>query len=75
MSLSWTCSFLRHRNDSDIKKRVNDGMPETLPEWINDDGLTHLKIKLNRLHPLDKQCYSLVLQECCQIWEMLGVGK
>ena len=33
--------------DSDIKHRVNDGLPETLPEWINHDGLTHLKIKLN----------------------------
>lgn len=33
--------------ESDIPKRVNDGLPETLPEWINHDGLTHLKIKLN----------------------------
>ena len=32
---------------SDIKQRVNDGLPETLAEWINHDGLTHLKIKLN----------------------------
>lgn len=32
---------------SDIKKRVNDGLPETLPEWIDYNGLTHLKIKLN----------------------------
>ena len=33
--------------ESDIQKRVNDGLPETLPEWINYNGLTHLKIKLN----------------------------
>lgn len=33
--------------DSDIKQRVNDGLPETLPEWINFNGLTHFKIKLN----------------------------
>jgi len=33
--------------DSDIAKRLNDGLPETLPEWIVADGLTHLKIKLN----------------------------
>lgn len=33
--------------ESDITKRINDGLPETLPEWINHDGLTHLKIKLN----------------------------
>ena len=33
--------------DADITERLNDGLPETLPEWINADGLTHLKIKLN----------------------------
>ena len=33
--------------DSDIAERVNDGLPETLSEWINFNGLTHLKIKLN----------------------------
>ncbi|MGC9327708.1 MAG: hypothetical protein ACP5I1_08745, partial [Candidatus Hinthialibacter sp.] len=33
--------------EKDIKKRLNDGLPETLPEWIEWDGLTHLKIKLN----------------------------
>src|SRR5205823_1250103 len=33
--------------DKDISKRVGDGLPETLPEWIRADGLTHLKVKLN----------------------------
>ncbi len=33
--------------EADIKQRVGDGLPETLPEWINYNGLTHLKIKLN----------------------------
>ncbi|MBN2293133.1 MAG: mandelate racemase/muconate lactonizing enzyme family protein [Pirellulales bacterium] len=33
--------------ESDIANRINDGYPETLPEWINADGLTHMKIKLN----------------------------
>lgn len=33
--------------DSDIKHRIGDGLPETLPEWIEYNGLTHLKIKLN----------------------------
>jgi L-alanine-DL-glutamate epimerase-like enolase superfamily enzyme len=33
--------------EGDIKKRVGDGLPETLPEWIRYNGLTHLKIKLN----------------------------
>lgn len=34
-------------SDGDIAKRLDDGLPETLPEWITADGLTHLKIKLN----------------------------
>ncbi len=33
--------------DADLPARVGDGLPETLPEWIAADGLTHLKIKLN----------------------------
>ncbi|MEX0718836.1 MAG: enolase C-terminal domain-like protein [Planctomycetaceae bacterium] len=33
--------------DADIPKRIGDGLPETLPEWIRADGLTHLKIKLS----------------------------
>ena len=33
--------------DADVDTRINDGLPETLPEWILADGLTHLKIKLN----------------------------
>jgi L-alanine-DL-glutamate epimerase-like enolase superfamily enzyme len=32
---------------TDVKKPVGDGLPETLPEWIERDGLTYLKIKLN----------------------------
>jgi L-alanine-DL-glutamate epimerase-like enolase superfamily enzyme len=33
--------------DADVRQRLDDGLPETLPEWIRHDGLTHLKIKLN----------------------------
>jgi len=33
--------------DADVETRLDDGLPETLPEWIAADGLTHLKIKLN----------------------------
>jgi L-alanine-DL-glutamate epimerase-like enolase superfamily enzyme len=33
--------------DADISKRLNDGLPETVPEWIRAEGLTHLKVKLN----------------------------
>jgi L-alanine-DL-glutamate epimerase-like enolase superfamily enzyme len=32
---------------SDVSKPIGDGLPETLPEWIRFNGLTHLKIKLN----------------------------
>ena len=31
----------------DVKKRIGDGLPETLPEWIRFNGITHIKIKLN----------------------------
>ncbi|MEZ5941321.1 MAG: enolase C-terminal domain-like protein [Planctomycetaceae bacterium] len=33
--------------DADLEKRLDDGLPNTLGEWILADGLTHLKIKLN----------------------------
>jgi L-alanine-DL-glutamate epimerase-like enolase superfamily enzyme len=33
--------------ESDIERRLNDGLPETLPEWIRANGLTNIKIKLN----------------------------
>lgn len=33
--------------EGDIKVRVDDDLPETLPEWIAANGLTHLKVKLN----------------------------
>jgi len=33
--------------DADNPRPVNDGLPETLPQWITANGLTHLKIKLN----------------------------
>lgn len=32
---------------SDIKTRINDGLPETLPEWIAYNGIKRIKIKLN----------------------------
>jgi len=32
--------------DADISTALNDGVPETLGDWIKADGLTHLKIKL-----------------------------
>jgi len=32
--------------DGDLDRRLDDGLPETLVEWIEADGLSHLKIKL-----------------------------
>lgn len=32
--------------DADITKKIGDGLPETLAQWIASNGLTHLKIKL-----------------------------
>ncbi len=32
--------------ESELKERVNDGLPETLGEWIRRDGLQRIKIKL-----------------------------
>lgn len=32
---------------ADIIKPINDGLPETLPEWIDYNGLVRIKIKLN----------------------------
>ncbi len=33
--------------DAEVASPVGDGLPETLGQWIAQDGLTHLKIKLN----------------------------
>lgn len=33
-------------SEADVAQSVADGLPETLPQWILADGLTHLKIKL-----------------------------
>lgn len=32
--------------EADLENRIDDGLPETLAEWITAEGLTHLKIKL-----------------------------
>jgi hypothetical protein len=31
----------------DLRHPVADGLPETLPEWVRYNGITHIKIKLN----------------------------
>jgi L-alanine-DL-glutamate epimerase-like enolase superfamily enzyme len=32
---------------SDVRRRIDDGLPETLPEWIRYNGVRCIKIKLN----------------------------
>jgi L-alanine-DL-glutamate epimerase-like enolase superfamily enzyme len=32
---------------NNVRIPIGDGLPETLAEWIEHDGLTHLKVKLN----------------------------
>ncbi len=32
---------------ADVTKKIGDGLPETLGEWIGYNGLTHMKIKLS----------------------------
>ena len=32
---------------ADVRQKVGDGLPETLPEWIRYNGIDHIKIKLN----------------------------
>lgn len=34
-------------DDAELTHPVGDGLPDTLPQWIHYNGLTHLKIKLN----------------------------
>lgn len=33
-------------SDADLNSKLEDGYPETLEEWLETDGITHLKIKL-----------------------------
>jgi L-alanine-DL-glutamate epimerase-like enolase superfamily enzyme len=63
--------------DADIETRINDGLPETLPEWIAADGLTHLKIKLNgdnlewdvaRVVAIERVAGEAQAARACQSW-------
>ena len=62
---------------SDIGSRINDGLPETLGEWIAADGLTHLKIKLNgddlawdvqRVLSIEKAAAEAQAARGCEAW-------
>ncbi len=47
MPLCHLISALDPIEDSENKRPIRDGLPETLLEWINYNGLTYFKIKLN----------------------------
>ncbi|MCC9604003.1 hypothetical protein LOC67_25910 [Stieleria sp. JC731] len=34
-------------DDQEVQSPTGDGLPDTLPQWIRHNGLTHMKIKLN----------------------------
>jgi L-alanine-DL-glutamate epimerase-like enolase superfamily enzyme len=63
--------------DADVQKRIGDGLPETLGQWIKADGLTHLKIKLsgdnldwdvNRVLAVEKVAAEAQAARGCQEW-------
>jgi L-alanine-DL-glutamate epimerase-like enolase superfamily enzyme len=47
MPLYHSVGALDPLTDADITHRINDGLPETLAQWIVYSGITHTKIKLN----------------------------
>ncbi|MEZ6071140.1 MAG: mandelate racemase/muconate lactonizing enzyme family protein [Pirellulales bacterium] len=62
----------------DIPERINDGLPETLGEWIAADGLSHLKIKLNgddlawdveRVASVDRVAAAAQALRGCESWK------
>jgi L-alanine-DL-glutamate epimerase-like enolase superfamily enzyme len=61
----------------ELPQRLNDGLPETLGEWILADGLTHLKIKLagddlewdvQRVARVDRVAVPAQQRRGCQHW-------
>jgi L-alanine-DL-glutamate epimerase-like enolase superfamily enzyme len=63
--------------ESDLRQRINDGLPETLAEWIPYNGLTHIKIKLNgdnldwdveRLVRVDRVAAAAQKQRGVDVW-------
>ena len=63
--------------EADISERLQDGLPQTLGEWILADGLTHLKIKLagddldwdiDRVLSIDACAIEAQQQRGCKEW-------
>src|SRR6185369_2712217 len=62
---------------ADVQKKIGDGLPEHLGEWIKYNGLTHLKIKLNgdnldwdvdRVLAVDKVSAEAQAARKCETW-------
>jgi L-alanine-DL-glutamate epimerase-like enolase superfamily enzyme len=63
---------------ADVQKKIGDGLPENLGEWIKYNGLTHLKIKLNgddlawdvaRVLAVEKVAVEAQAARGCQQWQ------
>lgn len=61
----------------DVQKKIGDGLPESLGEWIKYNGLTHLKIKLNgddlawdvdRVLAVEKVATAAQAERGCKTW-------
>ncbi|MBL9125100.1 MAG: hypothetical protein JNG90_15790, partial [Planctomycetaceae bacterium] len=62
---------------ADVAEPLNDGLPETLGDWIRADSLTHLKIKLNgddlewdvgRVVAIERAAAEAQQARGCQAW-------
>ncbi|HID24666.1 MAG TPA: hypothetical protein EYP14_20025, partial [Planctomycetaceae bacterium] len=63
--------------DADLTERLDDGLPNTLAEWIQHDELTHMKIKLNgndadwdtnRILSIDAVASEVQTRRGCRTW-------
>jgi len=63
--------------DQDVMKKVGDGLPETLGQWIGFNGLTHMKIKLagdnfdwdtQRILAVEKVAAEAQAKRGCKTW-------
>ena len=64
-------------SDADVESPANDGLPDSLAQWITADGLTHMKIKLNgddlpwdvaRVVAIDKVASEAQQKRGCKEW-------
>ncbi|MDX1969662.1 MAG: enolase C-terminal domain-like protein [Planctomycetaceae bacterium] len=62
---------------ADVTKKIGDGIPETLADWIPYNGLTHMKIKLSgedfawdveRVLAVEKVAVEAQAKRGCQTW-------